>query len=84
MALNFDDIGKMVAKIGNKTLYINDKPIRDGFSSYETKGDQTVEQIPDKDTERSVLYITAPSGSASTAPFRTADSLPGTSEGMSA
>lgn len=63
MSLNFDDVGKMLAKIGNKTLYVNDKPVRDGFASYETKGDQIVEQIPDKDTERSVLYITAPSGS---------------------
>jgi hypothetical protein len=55
--------GKMIAKIGNKTLYVCDKPVPDGFDSYRCKGDAVVQQIPDKNTERSILYITAPSGS---------------------
>lgn len=61
--LNFEDVGKMLCKIGNKTLYISDKFLEDGFNDLKAKGDNTFQHIPDKDTERSILYITAPSGS---------------------
>jgi hypothetical protein len=63
--LTFDEDynGKMIAKIGNKTLYVCDKAVPDGFNTYKCKGDTTIQQIPDKQTERSILYITAPSGS---------------------
>jgi hypothetical protein len=61
--LNWDEKGKMIAKIGTRILYVNDKPVDDGFNTYKAKGDATIQQIPDKNTERSVLYITAPSGS---------------------
>jgi hypothetical protein len=61
--LNWDEQGKMIAKIGTRILYVNDKAIDEGFNTYKAKGDATIQQIPDKNTERSVLYITAPSGS---------------------
>jgi hypothetical protein len=61
--LNFDDMGKMVAVIGKKTLYLSDKPVEDGVNELKTKGDVRIQQIPDKKTERSVLYITGMSGS---------------------
>lgn len=63
MSLNVDEIGKAIAQIGKKTIYINDKDVEDGFSSARAKNSDLVQQIPDKKTERSVLYITAPSGS---------------------
>ena len=63
MALNFDEMGKMVAVIGKKTLYLNDKPVEDGVNEFKTKGDVVIQQIPDKNTERSVLYVTGMSGS---------------------
>jgi hypothetical protein len=61
--LNYDEEGKMIAKIGKKIVYINDKSVEDGFNELKCKGDNLVQQIPDKNTERSILYITAPSGS---------------------
>ena len=61
--LNFDEIGKMVAVIGKKTLYLSDKPVEDGVNEFKVKGDLSVQQIPDKNTERSVLYSTGMSGS---------------------
>jgi hypothetical protein len=63
MALNFDEMGKMVALVGKKTLYLNDKPVEDGVNEFKTKGDVSIQQIPDKNTERSVLYVTGMSGS---------------------
>ena len=63
MALNFDDVGKMVGIVGKKTLYLSDKPVEDGVNELKTKGDFTIQHIPDKNTERSVLYITGQSGS---------------------
>jgi hypothetical protein len=63
MSLNVDEIGKAIAQIGKKTIYINDKDVEDGFTSARAKNSDLVQQIPDKKTERSVLYITAPSGS---------------------
>ncbi len=61
--LNFDEHGKMVALVGKKTLYLNDKPVEDGVNEFKTKGDVVIQQIPDKNTERSVLYVTGMSGS---------------------
>ena len=62
--LSFEnDIGSHLAIIGKKTLSVVDKPIDDGFKSYKTKGDDTIQQVPDKSKERNILYITAPSGS---------------------
>lgn len=61
--LNIDEMGKAIAKIGKRTIYVNDKPVEDGFPSARAKNDDVCQQIPDKNTERSVLYITAPSGS---------------------
>jgi len=62
--LNYDDVGKMIARVGDKKiLYVSDKSVDDGFSDFKTKGEQTIQHIPDKNTERSVLYITGQSGS---------------------
>lgn len=63
MSLNFEDIGKMIATIGKKTVYLNDKPVEDGFDTMKAKNDNVFQHIPDKQTERSVLYITGQSGS---------------------
>ena len=63
MSLNFDEIGKMIATIGKKTVYLNDKPVEDGVDSMKAKNDNVFQHIPDKKTERSVLYITGQSGS---------------------
>jgi hypothetical protein len=62
--LNFDEFGKMLCKVGDKrVLYLSDKPVEDGVNELKTKGDATIQHIPDKKTERSVLYITGMSGS---------------------
>jgi hypothetical protein len=61
--INTDDVGKMIANVGKKILYLSDKPIEDGTNEYKCKGDSTIQQIPDKNSERSVLYITGQSGS---------------------
>jgi len=64
MALNFEDVGKMIAKVNDKkVLYLNATPIEGGTDEFCAKGDHTIQHIPDKDTERSVLYITGQSGS---------------------
>jgi hypothetical protein len=63
MSLNFFEDGKAIAKAGKKTIYVNDKPVEDGFCDLKLRGDLKFQQIPDKNTERSILYITAPSGS---------------------
>jgi len=63
MSLNFDEKGKPIVSYGKRIIYVNDKPIPDGFTEFDAKGDQQFQQIPDKNTERSILYITAPSGS---------------------
>ncbi len=46
--LNFEDIGKMVAVIAKKTLYLSDKPVEDGVNEFKTKGGLTIQHIPDK------------------------------------
>jgi hypothetical protein len=61
--LNFDDVGKPIAMVGKHVLSISDKPVEGGCVEFKCRGDQSIQQIPDKNTERSILYITAPSGS---------------------
>ena len=62
--LNFDDVGKMICKVGDKkVLYLSDRAVEDGVNELKTKGDATIQHIPDKNTERSVLYLTGMSGS---------------------
>lgn len=63
MSLNFEDIGKMIATIGKKVVYLNDKPVEDGVDSMKAKNGNVFQHIPDKKTERAVLYITGQSGS---------------------
>ena len=55
MALNYDEIGKHVATIGKRALYLSDKPVDDGVNELKTKGDLTIQPICDKKTERIVL-----------------------------
>ena len=63
MALNYDEIGKHVATIGKRALYLSDKPVEDGVNELKTKGDLTIQPVCDKKTERIVLYVTGMSGS---------------------
>jgi hypothetical protein len=59
--LSFFD-GSTIAKTGNKTLHLTDKEDEDGFTSIQLKsGEFTL--VPDKTSERTIFYITAPSGS---------------------
>jgi hypothetical protein len=34
--LNFEDIGKMVATVGKKTLYLSDKPVEEGMNEFKS------------------------------------------------
>lgn len=66
--MNFD-YGVPVAKIINskshkeRTLFVNEDEDDSNFSVYHAKTNEVVQQIPNKDTERQVLYITGQSGS---------------------
>ena len=73
--MNFEKKGKIIATIkdaendkkrskkkDNKFLYVDDKA-NNSIDSYECDYNETIQQIPDKETERSILYITGPSGS---------------------
>jgi hypothetical protein len=53
---------KRSKKQDNKFLYVDDKA-KNSIDSYECDYNETIQQIPDKETERSILYITGPSGS---------------------
>ena len=53
----------MIEKIGKRTLYVSDRPVEGGTDSVKPKADTAVQQCPDTETERSVLYITGQSGS---------------------
>ena len=66
MALNFDEIGKAIAVIGKRTLFLSDKPVEDGVNELKTKGELTIQPICDKKTERIVLYVSGMSGSGKT------------------
>jgi hypothetical protein len=63
MALNYEEIGKQVAVIGKRTLYLSDKPVDHGVNELKTKGDLTIQPVCDKKTERIVLYVSGMSGS---------------------
>ena len=53
---------KRSKKKDNKFLYIDDKA-NNSIDSYDCDYNETIQQLPDKETERSILYITGPSGS---------------------
>jgi hypothetical protein len=54
---------KTLAMVGEKKyLMLSDKPIHDGVPSFTCKGEDTIQQTYDKQTERMINYITAPSG----------------------
>ena len=53
---------KRSKKKDNKFLYVDDKA-NNSINHYECDYNETIQQIPDKETERSILYITGPSGS---------------------
>jgi hypothetical protein len=53
---------KRSKKKDNKFLYVDDKA-NNSIDHYECDYNENIQQIPDKETERSILYITGPSGS---------------------
>jgi len=53
---------KRSKKQDNKFLYVDDKA-KNSMNNYECDYNETIQQLPDKETERSILYITGPSGS---------------------
>ena len=53
---------KRSKKNDNKNLYVDDKA-NNSIDHYECDYNETIQQIPDKETERSILSITGPSGS---------------------
>ena len=53
---------KRSKKKDNKFLFVDDKA-NNSIDSYECNYNETIQQLPDKETERSILYITGPSGS---------------------
>ena len=69
MGLNFEK-GSIVARVLNSKLkgdilHITDKTeeIKEHFSTYSCKDKESIQQIPDKQKERQILYITGASGS---------------------
>ena len=72
MSLNFDKVGKPLAiiegagKLKNKQINISaedDDKITKSFRRLELPKEQKFQQIPDKHTERQIMYITGASGS---------------------
>ena len=53
---------KRSKKKENKNLYVDDKA-NNSINNYACDYNEIIQQIPDKETERSILYITGPSGS---------------------
>ena len=53
---------KRSKKTENLHLYVDDKA-KNSINTYECNYNETIQQVPDKETERSILYITGPSGS---------------------
>ena len=53
---------KRSKKQDNKFLYVDDKA-NNSTDHYECDYNESIQQLPDKETERSILYITGPSGS---------------------
>jgi len=69
MAMNFDK-GAILAKVLNSKLKddllrVTDKleDVKEHFENYECKDKETIQQVPDKQKERSILYVTGASGS---------------------
>jgi hypothetical protein len=74
--MNFDSKGKIIAKIINiknekkrklkkdsKQIYVtNDKKVTTFDNLDVDEDEERIQQMPDKDTWRSILYVTAPSG----------------------
>lgn len=67
--MNFDNMGVPVAKVINvknkkdRVLYVNDEEDDSNFDRYVCKNNEVIQQIPNKDSERFVAYITGMSGS---------------------
>ena len=59
---DYENEKRRTKKKDNKFLYVDDKA-NNSIDSYECDYNETIQQIPDKETERSILYITGPSGS---------------------
>ena len=55
-------IKKEAKKKDNKFLFVDDEA-KNSVNNYECDYNETIQQLPDKETERSILYITGPSGS---------------------
>lgn len=53
------------SKLKNDVLHVTDKTeeVKDHFSVYDCKDKESIQQIPDKQKERQILYITGASGS---------------------
>lgn len=69
MAMNFEK-GAILAKVLNSKLKddllrVTDKleDVKEHFENYECKDKETIQQVPDKQKERSILYVTGASGS---------------------
>ena len=73
--MNFDNKGKIIAVIkdcendrkrskkkDNKFLFADDKA-KNSIDNYDCDYNEYIQQIPDKETERSILYITGSSDS---------------------
>ena len=67
--MNFEK-GAIIAKVLNSklkgdVLHVTDKTdeLKEHFETYECKDKETIQQIPDKQKERSILYVTGASGS---------------------
>lgn len=73
MTLNFDKVGKYLAKIeggkySNKIVSVftegkDEDEVKKSFTSLKLVDDAHFQQVPDPDTERQILYITGASGS---------------------
>ena len=73
MSLNLDGVGRSLCKINGgkynkKTISVfcdgkDDDEIKKPFNSLKLSPDAKFQQIPDKDTERQITYITGASGS---------------------
>jgi energy-coupling factor transporter ATP-binding protein EcfA2 len=66
MALTFKDKGRAFAKIeggklSNKVLFVNEEENEKTFNKLSIN-DGKLQQIPDPETERNIMYITGPSG----------------------
>jgi hypothetical protein len=63
MSLSWYEGQTPFAIVDKKPIFLNDTEVEDSFKSIELKPTQKFQQIPNKNTEREVLYISAMSGS---------------------